>query len=290
MATDQLAELKEVFAQIDRNSSGSISVNEIKTLVGQNSETKWDTETLDYVFEKLTELDVNGDGQIDFVEFQRLLEGKSTDRLPYFSKDEVALHNVQSDCWVSFFGKVYDLTPLVNEHRGSLVQPILRFSGKDITHWFDARNRQPKTYVHPELCVSVPFCPYGRYVHIPPPRPSASWSTNIGLPWWNDSKYCVGNLSARKRKLRIVNQLTSTEHLLEVCTEETINEIQERYLRYNQHAKSYTWKRLGRPLNMRKTLDENGILDESEEFALMGMEDAYIPAVHVCFNDDLSVA
>ncbi len=45
---------------------------------------------------------------------------KSSDqkRQPYFSKDEVALHNVQSDCWVSFFGKVYDLTALVNEHKG----------------------------------------------------------------------------------------------------------------------------------------------------------------------------
>jgi hypothetical protein len=41
---------------------------------------------------------------------------------------------------------------------------------------------------------------------------------------------------------------------------------------------------------MQKTLDENRIPDESGEFALMGMEDAYIPAVHVCFNDDLSVA
>jgi len=215
---------------------------------------------------------------------------KAASKNSYFSKDEVALHNVQSDCWVSFFGKVYDLTSLVNENSGALVQPILRFAGQDITHWFDAKTKAPKTYIHPELNVRVPYCPYGRYIHIPPPQPDSTWGTDFEVPWWDDEKYLQGNLSKKKRKLKIVNQLSSQEHLLEVCTEETINEIQERYLRYNKHAQSYTWKRLGVPLNMTKTLDQNNITDDTDEFAIMGREDAYIPAVHVCFNDDLSVA
>ena len=29
----------------------------------------------------------------------------------------------------------------------------------------------------------------------------------------------------------------------EVCSEETLEEIQRRYLAYNQHSGSYTWKR-----------------------------------------------
>jgi len=40
-------------------------------------------------------------------------------KLPYYSREEVAEHNVPNDCWVSFFGKVYDLTPLIEKHRGT---------------------------------------------------------------------------------------------------------------------------------------------------------------------------
>lgn len=41
-------------------------------------------------------------------------------KLPYFSRAEIAQHNVASDCWVSFFGLVHDLTPLIKEHKGTL--------------------------------------------------------------------------------------------------------------------------------------------------------------------------
>jgi hypothetical protein len=34
-----------------------------------------------------------------------------------------------------------------------------------------------------------------------------------------------------------------------------------RYKKHNKHGGSYTWKRLGRPLDMEKTLAENGIED-----------------------------
>jgi hypothetical protein len=42
-------------------------------------------------------------------------------RLPYFSSEEVAQHNVSDDCWVSYFNKVYNLTALIREHRGNSV-------------------------------------------------------------------------------------------------------------------------------------------------------------------------
>lgn len=32
------------------------------------------------------------------------------------------------------------------------------------------------------------------------------------------------------------------------------------------HAKSYTWKRKGKSLNMETTLGENGIVDQSEVY------------------------
>ena len=40
----------------------------------------------------------------------------------------------------------------------------------------------------------------------------------------------------------------------------------ERYKAINQHAASYTWKRLERPLDMEKTLEENQIIDEIDEY------------------------
>lgn len=64
----------------------------------------------------------------------------------------------------------------------------------------------------------------------------------------------------------IINMLTEHEDIIEVPCEETISEILERYKEINKHADSYTWKRMGRPLDMQLTLDENDIPDETQEF------------------------
>ena len=76
-----------------------------------------------------------------------------------------------------------------------------------------------------------------------------------------------------------------------MCSEETMSEIQDRYVRYNAHASSYTWKYDGHDLNMNKTLQENGVRDESEDFYKLGLdEDQFLPALHLYFNDDLTEA
>lgn len=62
--------------------------------------------------------------------------------------------------------------------------------------------------------------------------------------------------------------LTESLRETEVPSEECINEILDRYKEINEHAASYTWKRLGRPLDMEKTLEENDIFDETDEFEL----------------------
>ena len=78
---------------------------------------------------------------------------------------------------------------------------------------------------------------------------------------------------------------------LKVCSEETMNEILDRYLEYNSHAASYTWKRLGKPLDMDKTLEENDIPDETDEYLDLNIdEDDYVPAVHLYYDDNLSVS
>lgn len=110
-----------------------------------------------------------------------------------------------------------------------------------------------------------------------------------------DEQYAVGKLTAKSRPLLVKSMLTSQQHRLEVCAEESMHEILSRYLPYNAHAGSYTWKRtdgaqLGRVLDMDKTLDENGIPDERPTFDTLSIDDEYyVPTVHLYFQDDLSV-
>lgn len=76
-----------------------------------------------------------------------------------------------------------------------------------------------------------------------------------------------------------------------MCSEETISEILQRYLVYNAHAASYTWKYNGENLDMEKTLESNGIPDQDEEFYKLRMnDDDFLYALHLYFNDDLTEA
>lgn len=122
-----------------------------------------------------------------------------------------------------------------------------------------------------------------------------SWATDFGKAWWLSDKYCIGKLSRKTRFVRCVNTLTGQSDLLEVCSEETLEEVQARYIEFNRHAPSYTWKALFdgafRPLDMTLTLEENGVADDSEELAMLNMDpDEHIPVLHLYFNDDLTVA
>jgi cytochrome b involved in lipid metabolism len=214
----------------------------------------------------------------------------------YFTPAEVASHNRADDLWVSIFQKVYDLTPLVEANKGSLVQPMIEAAGTDLTHWFDPVTKNVRTYVDPETELEVPFCPMGEFLHCPPPMPTPDWSSAFGKPWWRDRKYTKGYLTAKTRKIKLFNMLTKQETTLEVCAEETLDEIQRRYLPHNSHAGSYTWKRtdadaVARVLDMGCTLAENGIPDEDLAFDLLDLDpDQYIPIIHLYFADDLTVA
>lgn len=95
--------------------------------------------------------------------------------------------------------------------------------------------------------------------------------------------------------IRIVNMLTKTEDTINTCCEETLADIRDRYIEYNAHGSSYTWKSLVNDeciiLKMNLTLEENGIVDESEKFVSLGInDDYYIPTLNIYFNDDLTYA
>ncbi|XP_071498439.1 cytochrome b5 domain-containing protein 1-like [Diadema setosum] len=213
-------------------------------------------------------------------------------RPKYYTPNEVLVHNTLKDIWISFLGKVYDLTPLCEKYEGSvLLKPIIACAGKDISHWFDRKTQDIRTHVDPVTKCMFPFAPHGRFVHIPPPCPRTDWANDFGRPWWKDESYCIGILSKKTRTVKIINTLTSQEQIIEVCSEETMNEILQRYLKWNQHAASYTWKYEGQNLDMDKTLEENGITDEDEDFYKLSMnDDEFLRAIHLYFNDDLTEA
>ncbi|XP_030656138.1 chromodomain-helicase-DNA-binding protein 3 isoform X4 [Nomascus leucogenys] len=192
----------------------------------------------------------------------------------YFTPAEVAQHNRPEDLWVSYLGRVYDLTSLAQEYKGNLLlKPIVEVAGQDISHWFDPKTRDIRKHIDP-LTGCLRYCtPWGRFVHVPPQLPCSDWANDFGKPWWQGSYYEVGRLSAKTRSIRIINTLTSQEHTLEVGVLESIWEILHRYLPYNAHAASYTWKYEGKKLNMDFTLEENGIRDEEEEFDYLNMDD-----------------
>ncbi|DBA02967.1 TPA: hypothetical protein N0F65_003155 [Lagenidium giganteum] len=215
-------------------------------------------------------------------------------RLRFFTPREVAMHNRAEDCWVSIFHRVLDISDLIVENRGILTQPLVLHAGSDLTHWFDTKTEDIKEHVDPERNIVLPFLPHGRFLHAPPLEPDTTWKTNDFVPWWKDPKYMVGRLTRKARWIEVVNVLTQQTHALEVCSEETIEEIQTRYLAYNAHAASYTWKFLDDdefvPLNMKQTLDENGIFDDSPVLEKLDMDEhRFKPILHLYFNDDLTV-
>ena len=131
----------------------------------------------------------------------------------------------------------------------------------------------------------------GRFLHVPPAEPNSDWNPDFQSPWWQDEvKYVIGSLTKRTRLIRVINTLTKHDDIIEVASEESLNEILDRYLDINVHAASYTWKRMGKVLDMALNLERNGIHDEREELLELGMQpDDYIPAIHLYFNDDLTI-
>lgn len=140
----------------------------------------------------------------------------------------------------------------------------------------------------------------GRFIHVGPISPDTNWNVYFGREWWKDGKYKVGNLSSKTRGVRVKNVLTGQDDQLEVPCEETIQEFQDRYLELNRHAQSYIVKALIKStagklsfdtLDMKKTMEQNGIVDESPNFEDCGLPgDHFLPVLHMYWADDLTVA
>ncbi|XP_043481329.1 cytochrome b5 domain-containing protein 1 [Leptopilina heterotoma] len=210
---------------------------------------------------------------------------------PYYLPTEVCIHNTSNDCWVSFNDGVYDLTELCQLWKGTKnIKPILALAGKDISHWFDREKNDIKHYIHPLNGKLVPYCPHGPIPDVDSISQISTWKTAKKMPWWKSEKYRIGNLTKNPRPCRIINVLTGCEAIISVCEEDTIRRIQKRFLIFNSNNESYTWTYEGKPVDLDKTLTENGILDERDRFVNCGLpEDIYIPALLCHYNDDLTM-
>lgn len=217
--------------------------------------------------------------------------------LPVYTPSDVARHCTTDDAWVSIRGRVLDVTPLLSEASGHglLAAPLAAEAGKDISHWFDASGTGVRTHVDPVTNHVTPYHPQGRFVHVPPPTPVAPWAPETELPWWNDPAFVVGALTSRARRVRVINTLAGLEHELDVGSEQRLRDIADKFMEVNAHAHGYVWKALRESgvfetLDMDKTLAQNGVADNADELAALGIDAEakdYLPVLALYFKDDL---
>jgi cytochrome b involved in lipid metabolism len=112
----------------------------------------------------------------------------------YYTQEEIAFHNHGDDCWVTIFDDVYDITELLKNYRGPLSIPLLEAAGSSISHWFNKKTGDLKTYIDPVRNIEMPYTPQGRFVHVPPSDP-LDFSESVALPWWKDARYIIGKVS-----------------------------------------------------------------------------------------------
>lgn len=107
----------------------------------------------------------------------------------YIAPFEVVVHNKPDDIWVSFLGKVYDLTSLVAQYKDEkCIAPLVAFAGKDLSHWFNEVDGDIVHFIHPATGVRVPYCPHGPVPHVNSQVPNTNWQPLDGKPWWADAK------------------------------------------------------------------------------------------------------
>lgn len=124
----------------------------------------------------------------------------------YYTAEQISFHNYAEDCWVYIDHDVYDLSSLLTDQRSFLAEPILKYAGKSVSHWFVAGTKEIKTYMDPERNMRMPYTPEGRFLHVPPSDPT-EWSTDFESPWWKDEKFIIGKVWEFKHFLSLCRDL-----------------------------------------------------------------------------------
>ncbi|KAI3449301.1 hypothetical protein Pfo_005966 [Paulownia fortunei] len=96
--------------------------------------------------------------------------------------EEVAKHSKKEDCWLIISGKVYDVTPFLEEHPGG-DEVMLMSSGKDATadfedvgHSDDAQEKMKEFFIGHIDESTLPV----KQQHTPPPTASSTANQDSG--------------------------------------------------------------------------------------------------------------
>jgi hypothetical protein len=178
--------------------------------------------------------------------------------MKYYIRNEVYLHNRLDNCWVIINDTVFDLTAFFKMREDSMnsaLEYLVAFAGKDISIYFDDNS-----------CPLRSIDQYGREFCV---LPAAAEKTPMReMFWWQDPIFFIGKLTEQARNIRIINTLTMNSFEITVCEEDTIEQIQDKFLRYNSNCKKYTWRKgpvenEATILNLFLTLTQNGIEEDA---------------------------
>lgn len=111
--------------------------------------------------------------------------------MKFYTEEEVSLHSIPEDCWISVFDNVLDITSLIQS--GKDTKTLLKYAGKSVSHWFDKESREIKTFTDPLRNVTLPYTPEGRILHVASPDPSTEVDISI-TTWWKDPSLVIGKV------------------------------------------------------------------------------------------------
>lgn len=130
---------------------------------------------------------------------------------------------------------------------------LISFAGKDLSRYFNELG-EPLERVNQHI-KNVPVFP-----------PAFEKESDDHDFWWCGDGYVVGKITRVERRVRIINTLTRKTISMNVCEEDSIEKIKQKYAkRFNRNADNYIWRKTSssdpKPgqLFMDKTLTQNDI-------------------------------
>ncbi|OEH73807.1 cytochrome b5 domain-containing protein [Cyclospora cayetanensis] len=198
--------------------------------------------------------------------------------------DDLQRHCVSTDCWVSVYGRVYDLSPLLALNRNQLAVPLIENAGSDISHWFCPDTMQPQAVARVRSDTTEVYKhPNTPFLHVP-------GSGCTGTPWWRDARYIVGELAQSVAPVYFLNTLTGQKTALHIPIDKPLKLVLDQQLKgANSHAEAYTWSCRGRAVDLDKSLTQNDIhiVSDSDDVPCDPAQRPPPPTILLHFEDDL---